>query len=116
HQQRENHSDMTEGRKTQDHCGDDGDLVAFENVCGHSGAVADVVTDVVGDGRGVARVVFGNIFLDLADQIGADVGGFGVNTATDAHEKGEQGSTEAEAQQRFVCLLTINQENQRSTE
>ena len=56
------------------HGGDDGHGVGLEQVGGHAGAVADVVADVVGDHRRVARVVFGDAGLDLADQVSADVG------------------------------------------
>ena len=56
------------------HGGDQRDGVGLEQVGGHAGAVADVVADVVGDHRRVARVVLGDAGLDLADQVGADVG------------------------------------------
>jgi hypothetical protein len=35
--------------------------------------------------------------LDLADQVGADVGGLGEDAAADTHEHREQGGAEAEA-------------------
>ena len=50
------------------------DGVGLEQVGGHAGAVADVVADVVGDHGRVARVVLGDARLDLADEVGADVG------------------------------------------
>ncbi len=83
----------------QDQAGDDGHLVGLEDVGGHAGAVADVVADEVGhDGR-VAGVVLGDVLLDLADEVGADVRGLGVDAAADPHEQGQQGAAEAEAQQ-----------------
>ena len=72
-------------------------LVGLEQVGGHAGAVADVVADVVGDGGRVAGVVLGDARLDLADQVGADVGGLGEDAAADAQEQREQRATEAEA-------------------
>jgi hypothetical protein len=63
------------------HGADDGADVRLEEVGAHAGHVADVVTDVVGDDGGVARVVLGDAGLDLADQVGADVGGLGVDAA-----------------------------------
>ena len=41
----------------------------------------------------------GMSFLDLADEVGADVGGLRVNSAADPHEQGQQRSAEAEAEQ-----------------
>ena len=57
------------------------DDVGLEQVGAHAGAVADVVAHVVGDGGGVAGVVLGNAGLDLADQVGAHVGGLGEDAA-----------------------------------
>ena len=71
--------------------------VGLEEVRRHAGAVTDVVTDVVGDRRGVARVVLGDALLDLADQVGADVSRLGEDAAADTHEHREQRGTEAEA-------------------
>ena len=96
-QQREHHADGAEEDLTEDQRGDEGDGVGLEEVGGHAGAVADVVAHVVGDGGGVARVVLGDAGLDLADQVGADVGGLGEDAAADTHEHREQGATEAEA-------------------
>src|SRR2546423_1747968 len=59
------------------------------------------------DGCGVARVVLGDALLDLADQVGADVGGLGEDAAADPHEHREQRGAEAEALQyrRRVALV-----------
>ena len=90
-------ADRVEGRDAEDDRGDEGDLVALEEVRGHAGAVADVVAHVVGDGGRVAGVVLGDARLDLADEVGADVGGLGEDAATDPQEQGEQRAAEAEA-------------------
>ena len=43
-----------------------GDAVGLEEVGRHAGAVADVVAHVVGDDGRVARIVLGDVRLDLA--------------------------------------------------
>ena len=83
----------------EDQRGDQRHGVGLEQVGGHARAVADVVADVVGDRGGVARVVLRNALLDLADQVGADVGGLGEDAAADPHEHGQQRRAEAEALQ-----------------
>ena len=90
-------ADGVERGDAEDDRRDEGDLVALEQVGGHAGTVADVVADVVGDGGGVARVVFGDARLDLADEVGADVGGLREDAAADAQEQGEQRTAESEA-------------------
>ena len=107
---------MAEAGHAEDHRRDDRDLVALEDVGRHAGAVADVVAHVVGDGRRVARVVFGDVLLDLADQVGADVGGLRVDAAADAHEEREQRAAEPEAEQRLVGLDAVDQEDDRAAE
>lgn len=37
---------------------DQADGVSFKDICGHSGAVPDVISYVVGDGGGIAGVIF----------------------------------------------------------
>ena len=90
-------ADRVEGGHTEDDRGDQGDLVALEEVGGHAGAVTDVVADVVGDRGRVARVVLGDPLLDLAHQVGADIGRLGEDAAADPEEEGEQRATEPEA-------------------
>ncbi len=60
--------------------------IGFEQVGTHAGDVAHVVADVVRDGGRVARIVFRNPGFDLADEVGTDVGGFGVDAAADTGE------------------------------
>ena len=78
----------------------DGDDIGFEQVGGHAGAVADIVADVVGDDGRVAGVVLGNSGLDLADQVGADVGGLGEDAAAETGEDRDQRGTEGERDER----------------
>ena len=68
----------------QQHRRDERDRVGLEQVGRHAGVVADVVADVVGDHGRVARVVLGDAGLDLADQVGADVGALREDAAADA--------------------------------
>ena len=79
--------------------------VGLEQVRRHAGAVADVVADVVGDHGRVARVVLGDAGLDLADQVGADVGALGEDAAAEAREDRDQRAAEGEADQRVQRRL-----------
>ena len=54
--------------------------------------VADVVADVVRDDGRVARVVFGDAGLDLADEVCADVGRLRVDAAAEPGEDRDRGS------------------------
>ena len=112
HEERKDDADMSEGRETQDHRRHDRDLIGLEDIGGHSGAVSDIVSDVVRYGRRVARIVLRYILLDFADEVGADVGCLGVYAAAHAHEECEQGAAEAEAEQGFVGLLAVHEENE----
>ena len=85
-----------EGLRGEQHHGHRGDGVGLEQVGGHAGAVADVVADVVGDHGRVARVVLGDPGLDLADQVGADVGGLRVDAAAESREDRDQRAAEGE--------------------
>ena len=81
----------------EQHHGDRGHRVRLEQVGGHAGAVADVVADVVGDHGRVARVVLGDARLDLADEVGADVGGLREDAAAETREDRDQRAAEREA-------------------
>ena len=84
-------------RRAEQHHGDRRDGVRLEQVGRHAGAVADVVADVVGDHRGVARVVLRDPGLDLADEVGADVGGLREDAAAEPGEDRDQRAAEGEA-------------------
>ena len=75
------------------------DLERLEDVRGHPRAVPDVVADVVGDRRRVPGVVLGDPHLDLAHEVGPNVGHLGVDAAADPHERGDEGPPEPEADQ-----------------
>jgi hypothetical protein len=80
----------------QHHGGDDGHRIGLEQVGGHAGAVADIVADIVGDRGRIARIIFRNAGFDLADEVAADVGALGEDTAAETGEDRDQRSAEAE--------------------
>ena len=100
HERVEVHARVGEARDgaEQHHC-DRGDGIGLEQVGRHAGAVADVVADVVSDHGRVARVVLGDAGLDLADEVGADVGGLREDAAAEPGEDGDERATEREADQ-----------------
>ena len=114
--QREDEAVVTEGLDAEDQRGDQRDGVRLEEVGGHAGAVTNVVADVVGDRRGVARVVLGDVVLDLADEVSTDVGGLGEDAAADSHEHGEQRSTEAEALEHMRGFVLEDQDHEARAE
>jgi hypothetical protein len=89
-----------EGQRTDEHRRDDRDGVGLEQVGGHAGAVADVVTDVVGDHGGVARIVFRDPGFDLAHEVGADVRTLREDAATQTREDRDQRGAEGQAHHR----------------
>ena len=103
--QRDRGRGLLEGQDAEQHHGDRGDRVGLEQVGGHAGAVADVVAHVVGDHGRVARVVLGDAGLDLADEVGADVGGLGEDAAAQSGEDRDQRAAEAQADERVHGLL-----------
>ncbi len=88
----------------EQHRGHGGDRIRFEQVGCHPGAIADVVADVVRDDRRVARIVFRNAGLELADQVGTDVGGLGVDAAAESGEDRDERCPEGEADQGVEVL------------
>ena len=82
--------------RAEEHDRHRGHGVRLEQVGGHAGAVADVVADVVRDHGWVARVVLRDAGLDLADEVGADVGGLREDAAAEPREHGDQRAAERE--------------------
>ena len=89
------------GDARDQHRGDDGDRVGFEQIRCHARAVADVVAHVVGDDGRVAWVIFGDAGFDLAHQVGADVGALGEDAAAETREDRDQRTTEGQADHRL---------------
>ena len=74
--------------------------VRFEKVRRHAGAIADIVSDVIGDYRRIARIVFRDSGFDFSDQVGADVGGFRINAAAKTSEDRDQRAPERKTDER----------------
>ena len=84
--------------------------VGLVEVGAHARHVTDIVPDVIGDDGRVAGVVLGDAGLNLADEVGADVGRLGEDAAADAgeqrhhrsaHSKGEHQSRDLHRLLRF---------------
>ncbi len=99
HRQQQIAQRFTEQQRGQNHGGPDRDDIGFEQIGSHARAVADIVTDIVGDDRRVARIVLGDPGFDLADQIGADIGGLGEDPAAKTCENRYQRGAEGQADQ-----------------
>jgi hypothetical protein len=82
------------GGEGDGHGGDHGGDQRLVDVGAHAGHVTHVVTHVVGDDAGVARVVFGDVLDHLAGDVGAHVGRLGVDAAADAREERDGGRAE----------------------
>ena len=98
------------------HGGDRGHRIGLEQVGRHAGAIADIVAHIVGDGGRVARIVFRNAGLDLADQIAADVGALGEDAAAEPGEDRDQRRAEAERNERIDHLAVVRRHLQRAGE
>jgi hypothetical protein len=103
-------------RQAQDQAGDDGNLVALEDIGCHAGAVANIVAHQVGDDGGVARVILGDVLLHLAHQVGAHIGSLGEDAASHSHEQRNEGAAEAEAEQGIWRSPPQGDENDRAPE
>jgi hypothetical protein len=98
----------------QQHGGDRRHRIGLKEVGGHAGTVAHVVAHVVSDDGRIAGVVLGNPGLDLAHQIGADVGGLGVDATSEAGEDRDQRG--AEGQSHYRLRLVHDPEGDRDSE
>ncbi|CAB4337026.1 unannotated protein [freshwater metagenome] len=96
---------LIEGQDAKQHHGNSRNGIGLEEVGCHACAVANVVANVVSNNGRVARVILGNSGLDLADEIGADVGGLREDAAAKTGEDGDQRSTETEPDQRVNGFL-----------
>ena len=103
-EQRQHDGVVVSEQRPQEHRRDHGHGVGLEQVGGHAGVVADVVAHVVGDHRRVAGIVLGDAGLDLADQVGADVGGLREDAAAEAGEHRDQRAAEREPDERLGRL------------
>jgi hypothetical protein len=103
--ERQQHQQVAQRRREEDrgeqHRRDHGDRVGFEQIGCHAGAVADIVADIVGDDRRVARIVLRDPRLDLADEVGPDIGALGKDAAAEPGEDRDQRGAEAQPHHRF---------------
>ena len=99
------HAERLHGQPGQQHGGDHRDRIGLEQIGRHAGAVTDVVTDVVGNHRRIARIVLGNARLDLAHQIGPDVGALGEDAAAQARKNRDQRTAEGQPHQRMQRMV-----------
>ena len=105
-----------EENRGEHHGGDDRHRVGFEQISGHSGAIADIVADIIGDRRRIAGIVLGNAGFDLADEIGADIGALGENAAAETGEDRNQRCAETERDQRVDRLAALRRMAERPGE
>ena len=54
-----------------------------------------IVTNVVGNDTGVARIILRDVFLNLADKVGTDISSLGVDAATNAAKERDGGATQS---------------------
>ena len=109
-------ADCVERSDAEDDRGDQGHLIGLEEVGRHTRTVTDVVTDVVGDGRGVAGIVFGDTRLDLTDEVRADIRRLRKDASTNSKEQREQRPTEAEAHEDRARGVLEGHDDQRRPE
>ena len=75
--------------------------VGFKQVGGHAGAVAYVVTHVVGDHGRVPGIVFRDTSLDLTNHVGANISALRKDTTAKTGKNGNQRRAEAQRDKRF---------------
>ena len=73
--------------------------IRLEEIGPHAGHIADVVADVVGDRRRVARIVFRDAGFDLTHQVRPDIGRLGVDASTHTGKERDRARSEREARQ-----------------
>ena len=86
-----------DGEVSNEDTTDEADGVGFKDIRGHSSAVSHVVSDVIGDRGGIAGVIFFEFRFDFSHEVGADVGGFGVDPASETCKHADEGGAEGEA-------------------
>ena len=84
-----------------DHGGAGALCTGAEEVSTHTGDVTDVIANVVSDNGRVTRIVFRNSRLDLANEVGANIGCFREDTAAHAREQRDGRTAKAEAGNHF---------------
>mmetsp|Transcript_79331 Transcript_79331/g.256915 ORF Transcript_79331/g.256915 Transcript_79331/m.256915 type:complete len:229 (+) Transcript_79331:1740-2426(+) len=90
---------------TQDHGCEDLPGDGFKEVRSAAGAVADVVAHEVGDDCRVPRVVLRDVGLHLAHHVRTNVGGLGVDAASELRKERDQRGAEAVAHEEERQLV-----------
>ena len=88
-----------DGEVGHENTADEADGVGFKDIGGHPSAIADVIADVVGNGGGVARVIFFELGFEFANEVCADIGSFGVDATAQTSEDADERGSESEAGQ-----------------
>jgi hypothetical protein len=91
----------------QNHRRDNSHGIGFKQVCGHAGAIADIVANVVGDRCRVAWIIFRNAGFNLADQIAANVSALGEDAAAQTRKDRDQRSAETQSNERVDDFAII---------
>ena len=85
-----------------------------EKISTHASDVTNIVTNVVSNGTGVERRVFGEALADLSRKISTDISSLGVDTATNTSEECDGGATETiardELEEVSASLLVLRGE------
>ena len=84
---------------------DEADRIGLEDIGSHAGAVTNIVTNVVCNGCGIARVIFVEVLLDFAHEIGADIGRLGVDASPETGKDTDEAGPEGEADEGIYGLL-----------
>ena len=92
---------VPEQQGAEQHGRDNRHRVGFEKVRRHSGAVSDIIANVVGDDCGVPRIVFGYSGLDFADEVGSHVRPLGEDAAAQTREDRDQRAAECQTDERL---------------
>ena len=90
----------SKGRGAQSCRRKNGTAIALIKVSAHTGNVAHVVAYVVGNGGRVARVVLWDVGFNFSNNVGAYIGCFRIDTASNAGEEGLGGSSHTEGEHR----------------
>src|SRR5690606_32491516 len=90
------------------HSGKNGGYIGTEKVGPHTCNISDVVTDVIGNGRGVAYIIFRYSCFNLSHEISAYVSSFCIYPSADTGEQGYRLRTQRESRKYFNGFLHVD--------
>jgi len=93
---------------SQEHGGNRRYRVSFKQVGRHTGAVTHIVTNVVGNGCRVTRIVFGNSGFNFTHQVRAHISALGEDPAAQSRKNGDQASAKSQGHQRNHGMPDVN--------